>query len=717
MKKTLLFIVLLLAIATASIAQDYEVRSIEYLPEDMFAKINVRTERPNGGKKCAVLRIVTQNISPEDRKEFKFTPDMGSFIGDKETTDSEIRLWVSPEITFLNIDSKLGPLSIYFPDYIQGEIESLNTYRILIVGTRQEQTVIKQNINVYKGIGSCKIVFRTTPEDATIYLNDDSIGTRESQLPPGKYQWSISHPLYHTQTGSTVLIKGRTDTVDVALSPAYGYMRILDDYGLDEEVKVYLNGKPVGNVPFESEKLLSDKYFVAFEKRDVLIATARIEVKDNQISIDGIKEIFDQYYYNKQNMDSDQVEDSLSQVTTQYVPITGKLTINSVPASTINIDGNNYGSTPITIEELAVGTHNLTLTSPGCTPLSRTISVKEGEESIYNEQLSRACQLTIESDEIGDMVQIDGEYVGRTPVSKELPFGKHSISLKRIGKYQQTWDINLGPEQPVRTILLTFGQHVNVEADRNGNCIYVDGDYMGRTPKDIYLPHGKHTLRAERGWKAGVKTVNIEDGETIDNIKINTYYVKPKELLSNGAFFMTGNVALIQSGQPVYGFNIGDIANGGQAGWYFSIMANNTFINQLKINDFSLFNAYLNADGNGHIQNGSQVQYSGETSTLRASALFGVALKIAGPVYLRIGAGAGIRHLGWKTLETDQWVVVNPYSWKGFEASLGLQCCLYNFVLNADVLIPEDVLTESKKLFEYRVGFGYFLKHNRSKRQ
>lgn len=716
MKKPFLTILFLLAIAIASFAQDYEVQSIEYLPEDMTAKVSDLTERPSGGQKCAVLRIATQNISPEDRKEFEFTPDMGSRIRQRHNESGEILLWVSPEITYLTIDSKLGSLDIYFPDYIQGEIESLKTYRILIVGTRQEQTIVKQNINVYKGIGSCKIVFRPTPEDATIYLNGDSIGTRESQLPPGKYEWSISHPLYHTQTGSTELTKGRTDTVDIALSPAYGYMRILDDYGLDEEVKVYLNGKHVGNVPYESEKLPSNKYFVAFEKRDVLIATARIEVKDNQISIDGIKGIFDQYYY-KHNNDSNQVEDSLSQVTTQYVPITGKLTINSVPSSIVNIDGNNYGSTPITIEELAVGTHDLTLTSAGCTPLSRTISVKEDGESIYNLQLSRACVLTIESDEYGDIVHVNDVYVGRTPVTLELPFGKHSVTLKRIGKYEQTREINLSPENPELTLQLNFGQHVNVEADRNGNCIYVDGDYMGRTPKDIYLPHGKHTLRAERGWKAGVKTVNIEDGETIDNIKINTYYVKPKALLSNGAFFMTGNVALIQSGQPVYGFNIGDIANGGQAGWYFSIMANNTFINQIKSNDFSLFNAYLNADESGHIQNGSQVQYSGETSTLRASALFGVALKIAGPVYLRIGAGAGIRHLGWKTLDTNQWVVVNPYSWKGFEASLGLQCCLYNFVLNADVLIPEDVLTESKKLFEYRVGFGYFLKHNRSKRQ
>ena len=101
---------------------------------------------------------------------------------------------------------------------------------------------------------------------------------------------------------------------------------------------------------------------------------------------------------------------------------------------------------------------------------------------------------------------------------------------------------------------------------------------------------------------------------------------------------------------------------------------------------------------------------------MRASALFGVALRLAGPVYLRVGAGAGIRHYGWKTSETNEWAVIAPYSWKNVEGSLGLQCCIYNFVLNADVLIPIDVLTEKKNAFEFRAGIGFCLRHKNSKR-
>ena len=434
--------------------------------------------------------------------------------------------------------------------------------------------------------------------------------------------------------------------------------------------------------------------------------------------MNGVKQIFDSYYYKRNDNGQEHSGDTLSRkINTQFLPLTGIVTINSVPTSLVNIDGQNYGSTPITVESLAVGTHELTLTGSGCTPLTKTISVKEGEETTYNLQLPRACRLTIVSDENNDVAHIDNEYVGRTPVTVELPFGSHTIMLIRTGKFQLTKEIELNPEEPELTLQLFFGKRVNVEAGNKPHRLYLDGEYSGRTPSNQYLSLGTHTLRAERGWKIGEKTVNIEEDKSIDLIHIDTYYEKPKALLANGAFFMTGNMAFIKTGQPVYGFNIGDIANGGQFGWYFSFITNGTFINQLVDKDFSLFNAWMSADENGNPKDFSRVNYSGEKATMRASATFGVLLRVVSPVYFRIGAGAGIRHHAWKTLETDDWVVIDPYSWKGVEATLGLQCCLYNFVINADVMIPQDLLTKKEKLVEFRIGFGYFLKHKRAKRQ
>ena len=718
MKKSYFISLLLLAMATVSFAQDYEVRSVEHLPLDMTAKINNLTERPNGGQNCAVLRIATQNILAQDRNNFQFRPDMGSHIRERRTEGGEILLWVSPGINYLTIKHKdLGNTLIYIPELLHGEVESLNTYRILIVGTKE---LPKEP----KGFGSCNIVFRPSPNDAVIYLNGDSIGAGYRTVPTiaGTYHWTMDHPLYHAESGIIELVKGKSDTVDIALSPAYGYMKIIDDYGLNGNVKFYINGEEKGKIPYESEKLASGMYHVAFEKEDTLLATGQIEVKDNYISVDGVKDLFNLYQYKRTlTPGQDSIVDSLNHVAhTRFVPLTGKITINSIPESTVSIDGVSCGHTPLTIDTLPVGMYELELTSSGYSPLIHRISVKEGEETTYNLKLPRACVLTITSDEKGDQVYIDSKFVGKTPVTMELPFGAHTVFLRRLGKFQLEKTIYLDPEEPELTIPFSFGQLVTVEADRLHNRVYVDGEFKGKTPIEVYLPNGKHTLRAERGWKTGVKKVSIEENQVMKNCYIETQYEKPKAFLSHGAFFMTGNVAWLKPNQVSYGFNIGDIANGGTAGWYLSFVANTDMVHQLFDGDFSLFDAYLTANETGgyvsQFSSSNQPQYSGETSTIRASALFGVALRMAGPVYLRLGAGAGLHHVGWKTTD-NEWVVVSPDSWKNVEASMGLQCCIYNFVLNTDVLIPIDVLTEKKSFVEFRVGLGFCTRHKNSERK
>ena len=259
MKKLLLINLFLLAASVTLFAQDYKVQSIEYLPDVLKAQLEQRTEKPNSGRKCAVLQIATQNISVEDRSSFEFTSDLGSFIPEKRIESSLWMLWVSPGITYLTIHSNLGVLDIYFPDYLPDEIESLKTYRITVVGTRQVTPPPTESTS-NRGYGSCKIVFIPTPNDAVIYLNGDSlVGTGNRTVPthPGANNWKVEHPLFHPTEGTIDLAKGKTDTLFINLDPAYGYMEIREDYKMNEneELSVYLDGVLKGKVPFKSEKL------------------------------------------------------------------------------------------------------------------------------------------------------------------------------------------------------------------------------------------------------------------------------------------------------------------------------------------------------------------------------------------------------------------------------------------------------------------------------
>jgi hypothetical protein len=717
MKKLYILSLLLLAFRITLFSQDYKVTSVEHLQNDMTARKTILTEKVNGGQQCAVIRISTQNILDLQRDLFQFECDMGSVIRERRKDGGEICLWVSPGIKILKIKhNTLGNYILSIPDMLNEQVQSLNTYRINIVGLKE---LPKETLSY----GKCQMVFLPYPKDATLFINGDSIGTGAHSITSlsGRYHWAFKHPLYHTAEGDVKLTKGKIDTVLVNLDPAYGYMRILDGYHLDENevLDVYLNGVHKGNVPFESDKLAPGLYDVTLKTGDSLMSLCQIEVKEHQVGVNRADELCRSFERaNRFNSVNGYAMDStFIAKRTRYYPITGKVTINSYPQSTVIIDSVDYGLTPVTVDSLTVGLHQLELSAKAYTTLKQNISVEEGRETPYYLSLKRSCVATIVTDQVGDHVYINKEFVGKTPVTIEKPFGTYSIYIVRLGYYSQEEEITLTSDNLEPTFDFSFGQTVSIETESKRAKLYLDDEYVGRTPNDFYISNGFHTLRAERGWKSGTKGIMVSKDSKIGKLNIETMTQSPTSFLSNGAFFLTGNLGFLnKGGKAVYGLNIGDIAKGGQAGWYFSFMTNRLFFNQLYQSyhdNYTIFDARVLANEEGEAVTGIQPTYTGEESLVRASALFGVALNVAGPVYLRIGGGYGFRRNAWKATD-DTWVIIDPVSWQDFEGTLGLQCCIYNFVVNADALIPlQEVLTGNKKLFEFRVGLGFCLKHKR----
>ena len=725
MKKLAFLSLLLLAFNVASFAQDYTVTSIEHDENDMTARKTTLTEKVRGGRKCAVLRIATRNIVDVQRDLFLFECDMGSYIRERRKDGGEICLWVSPGIKYLKIKHpSLGNYLLNIPEMLGGDVQSLNTYRITIVGSQETP---KETISY----GNSQMVFVPTPRDAILLLNGDTIGPGIHSMPTfaGDYHWTFTHPLYHTASGTLKLHKGEIDTVFASLDPAYGYMKILDGYSMDEDVElaVYINGIDKGNVPYQSDKMAQGVYEVVLKAEDTIIKSiSQIEIKEHLVSVNRADELCWNYEktHNLNNDTTFSIDSSFQAKSTRFYPIMGKVTINSNPRAKVTIDSVYFGLTPITIDTLAVGIHTLELSAEKHTPFTREINVEEENETDYFQQLTRSCIATIVTDKEGDQVFINKEFVGKTPVTIERPFGTYSVYILRQGQASEEGEITLSPNDLEPTFEFPLGQTITFETGRKRSKIYVDRKYAGRAPSEIYVLNGRHLIRAEHGWKEGEKYINVTKDNPIGSLEVKTHMQKPTTFLSNGAFFMTGNIGffndfdnLIKKGdQRVYGLNIGDIIGGGQAGWFLSIMTNTNFVSQIYGNDYSVLNAHLESTEDGVVTNGQIGQHyssSGETSFIRASALFGIALKVGGPVYLRAAGGYGIRRDTWKTTH-DEFVIVKPNSWQDFEASLGLQCCIYNIVFNADALIPvQDVLVNKKKAIEYRVGLGFCLKHKK----
>ncbi|MBO6025585.1 MAG: SUMF1/EgtB/PvdO family nonheme iron enzyme [Bacteroidales bacterium] len=163
MVKKIYFLFILLLCSMMSIAQDFEILSVESLPTDMSARKEIKTD--NSDRQCALLRIATQNIDPAQRDRFLFKPDLGSEVVERATRDGEIWLWVSPGLKYLRIMHRdLGQYELRLMDYV-ASIEALHTYRVVIKGDPTQHD-----------FGWIEITGDGALNEADVYLDDVFIG-------------------------------------------------------------------------------------------------------------------------------------------------------------------------------------------------------------------------------------------------------------------------------------------------------------------------------------------------------------------------------------------------------------------------------------------------------------------------------------------------------------------------------------------------------------
>jgi hypothetical protein len=126
----------------------------------------------------------------------------------------------------------------------------------------------------------------------------------------------------------------------------------------------------------------------------------------------------------------------------------------------VTLDGVDRGDTPVVVDDLVPGTHEVRYLAPGTDPWTDTFQARIGETvELVAQPFSmpetgvievRATVLGPEGNEPvkGAAIFVDGELRGSTPAEIELPRGPHSIRL--------TWK---GSDVPVQVIDLPGGNH------------------------------------------------------------------------------------------------------------------------------------------------------------------------------------------------------------------------------------------------------------------
>lgn len=253
MKKFYLFGILLF-LGTRLFAQDYQINGMEYLAGDMTARTYSMTEKPDGGRQCAVLRIATTKITKEQREKFYFSADFASYIREKRIVDGEILLWVSPGIkTLIFKHETLGTYRLDISTY-NFEIESNCTYKItmegLAVPTTEQTGVLSISSN---------------PSGAQLYINGQSMGETpfRSALKYGKYIIELKKESYEDYS-EEITLNQNLQGYSPSLIPISGMLSVNSS---PSEVKVMIDGQIVGYTPFVTNEILVGTHRLTLEEK------------------------------------------------------------------------------------------------------------------------------------------------------------------------------------------------------------------------------------------------------------------------------------------------------------------------------------------------------------------------------------------------------------------------------------------------------------------
>lgn len=482
-----------LGLSELTVAQ-ISVKSFTELSNDLDARLDITAKKDNNGKPCAIIKVVTT--------ENGFSYDVG-MIGVVATTYhpelAEVWVYVPEGTTKIKMSHpQLGQFSTDSGDgyyWFPQKLKSSTCYRLEIVSGRVVTTIEQAKIE------TGWLVVQSQPDNAEIYLKtnevEEFVGSTpfQKKLPYGKYEFRIKKNLYHDELGM-MEINHPKSVQNITLRPAFGKLKLSS---IPEGAKVVIEGlNKQYTTSCITEELPSKEYTVRFMLDNYAPQNRKVTVRDGettelQVSLDarfakvtiqslagadifingekkgttrldtdlreGLYDIEVQLTHHKTK--SSQIEVIAKQpqtITLNPEPIYGSLDIQSIPiGAKISIDGKDYGETPMTIENLLEGQHEVQLSKSGYASVIKQINIEQNHITNLNETLSHGKTVTIETGKNGDEIYLDGKKVGISPLKLEVTYGEHTIeAIRNNKKVNKTFRISMENKSDEKWVL-AFG--------------------------------------------------------------------------------------------------------------------------------------------------------------------------------------------------------------------------------------------------------------------
>ncbi|MEI7830051.1 MAG: PEGA domain-containing protein [Prolixibacteraceae bacterium] len=395
-------------------AQNISVSSFKVLPRDLDARVNFPVKDQNGDV-CALLKIATTESG------FNWDGDQLGIVKVEKKT-GEYWLYIPFGAKRLTIKhDQLGVLREYrYPE----AINKATVYEMVLVSGKVTTSVIPVN--------PTWVTFKSNPTGADVYINDllKGVTPLPIKLMPGKYTYRIEKSLYNRSAGSFEITgqeKEGKKEIPVELKPAFGTIRI--NTIPEQGAMVLIDDIETGKLtPFTDERIKSGSHVVTVKKDFFQPKSIKVQVSDGQITeetismissvakvqvetqpsadiyIDGkfvAKNVYEGnisagvttfearkegYYTDKQDVDIIAGEAKI--ITLSVRQIVGNIDVVSTPIEAkIYLDGVPKGITPVTLQNVAIGNHEIKMEMAEYETLVKTIEVAENKTIEVNETL------------------------------------------------------------------------------------------------------------------------------------------------------------------------------------------------------------------------------------------------------------------------------------------------------------------------------------------
>jgi len=208
----------------------------------------------------------------------------------------------------------------------------------------------------------------------------------------------------------------------------------------------------------------------------------------------------------------------------EMVKLPGRLTITTQPptSSRVYIDQQLAGTTPLELDSIEAGTHDIKLRSERFLDYDTEIEI-EGLRRLQtlNPELTPAwAMVSVQSNPMQADIIIDGVSIANTPAAVEVLQGERTIEVKKSGykTWQSSLQVEAGINQTLPDIVLEKSDgKITINSIPAGATVNVNNRYRGQTPLKLVLAPGENyqIQLSKAGFEKLSRTINLKPDEAI----------------------------------------------------------------------------------------------------------------------------------------------------------------------------------------------------------